>query len=50
MGEALIDPDTGANLGSDEQETGKGEVTEVQEKFAIMRFTGTARPKDTIRR
>ena len=50
LGEALIDPDTGANLGADEKETGKGEVTEVQEKFAIMRFTGTAAAKDTIRR
>jgi curli biogenesis system outer membrane secretion channel CsgG len=50
MGEALIDPDTGANLGADEKETGKGEVTEVQEKFAVMRVTGTAQAKDTIRK
>jgi curli biogenesis system outer membrane secretion channel CsgG len=50
VGEALIDPDTGANLGSDEKETGKGEVTEVQEKYAIMRVTGSAAAKDTIRK
>ena len=50
MGEALIDPETGANLGADEEETGKGEVTDVQDKFAIMRFTGAAQAKDTIRK
>jgi curli biogenesis system outer membrane secretion channel CsgG len=50
MGEDLIDPDTGAKLGADEEETGKGEVTEVQEKFAVMRFTGAAQAKDTIRK
>lgn len=50
MGEALIDPDTGANLGADEAETGSGEVTEVQDKYAIMRFTGKAEAKDAIRK
>ena len=50
MGEDLIDPDTGAKLGADEEETGEGEVTDVQEKFAIMRFTGAAQAKDTIRK
>jgi curli biogenesis system outer membrane secretion channel CsgG len=50
MGEALIDPETGANLGADETETGKGQVTEVQEKFAIMRFTGTAQAKGTVKK
>ena len=50
VGEELIDPDTGAKLGAEEKQTGDGEVTEVQEKFAIMTFTGTAKAKDTIRK
>jgi curli biogenesis system outer membrane secretion channel CsgG len=50
VGEALIDPDTGANLGADEAETGSGEVTDVQDKYAIMRVTGKAEAKDTIRK
>jgi curli biogenesis system outer membrane secretion channel CsgG len=50
VGEELIDPDTGAKLGAEEKQTGAGEVTEVQEKFAIMTFTGTAKAKDTIRK
>lgn len=50
VGEELIDPDTGAKLGAEEKQTGSGEVTEVQEKFAIMTFTGAAKAKDTIRK
>jgi curli biogenesis system outer membrane secretion channel CsgG len=50
VGEELIDPDTGAKLGADEKETGSGTVTEVQEKYAIITFTGTAKAKDTIRK
>jgi len=50
VGEALIDPDTGAKLGAEEKQTGTGEVAEVQEKFAIMTITGTAKAKDTIRK
>jgi curli biogenesis system outer membrane secretion channel CsgG len=50
VGEELIDPDTGAKLGAEEKQTGSGEVTEVQEKFAIMSFTGAAKAKDTIRK
>ena len=50
VGEALIDPDTGQKLGADEKETGSGEVVEVQEKFAIITFTGTANAKDTVRK
>lgn len=50
LGEALIDPDTGANLGADESETGSGEVTDVQEKYAIIQFTGAAEAKDTVRK
>jgi curli biogenesis system outer membrane secretion channel CsgG len=43
LGEALIDPATGMNLGSTEKETGSGRVTEVQERFSIMSIvTGTA--------
>ena len=50
VGEELIDPDTGAKLGAEEKQTGTGEVAEVQEKFAIMTVTGTAKAKDTIRK
>ncbi len=49
-GEALIDPDTGAKLGSDERQTGNGAVIEVQGKFAVINFTGAAKAKDTIRK
>ena len=34
VGEALIDPDTGAKLGASEKQTGNGAVVEVQDKFA----------------
>src|SRR5229473_2655143 len=50
VGEALIDPDTGAKLGADERQTGNGAVVEVQSKFAVINFTGAAKPKDTIRK
>jgi hypothetical protein len=50
VGEALVDPDTGAKLGADEKRTGDGSVIEVQEKYAIMQFTGKAAAKDTIRK
>jgi curli biogenesis system outer membrane secretion channel CsgG len=50
VGEALIDPDTGAKLGASEKQTGNGAVVEVQDKFAIIQFTGTAAAKDTIRK
>jgi curli biogenesis system outer membrane secretion channel CsgG len=50
VGEALIDPDSGAKLGADEKQTGNGSVVEVQDKFAIMTFTGKAIAKDTIRK
>ena len=50
LGEALIDPDTGAKLGADEKQTGNGAVVEVQEKFAIIEFTGQAKDKDTVRK
>ena len=49
-GEDLIDPDTGAKLGSTEQATGTAEVVEVQDKFAIVTFTGTAKPKSIVRK
>ncbi len=49
VGEALIDPDTGAKLGASEKQTGNGAVVEVQDKFAIIEFTGAATAKDTIR-
>ena len=50
LGAALIDPDTGASLGAPEKQTGSGAVVEVQEKFAIIEFTGQAKDKDTVRK
>jgi curli biogenesis system outer membrane secretion channel CsgG len=50
IGEALIDPDTGAKLGADERKTGNGSVVEVQTKFAVINFSGTAKAKDGIRK
>jgi curli biogenesis system outer membrane secretion channel CsgG len=50
VGEALIDPDTGAKLGASEKQTGSGAVVEVQDKFAVIQVTGTAAAKDTIRK
>ena len=50
LGEALVDPATGAKLGADEKKTGDGAVVEVQAKYAIMTFTGKAAAKDTVRR
>jgi curli biogenesis system outer membrane secretion channel CsgG len=50
VGEALIDPDTGAKLGASEKQTGSGAVVEIQDKFAVIQFTGTAAAKDTIRK
>jgi len=49
IGEELVDPVTGAKLGAEEKQTGTGIVTDVQEKFAIMNVTGTAKAKDVIR-
>jgi curli biogenesis system outer membrane secretion channel CsgG len=49
-GEALIDPATGANLGAPEKHTGSGVVTEVQDKYSIIKITsGTASAKSIIR-
>ena len=50
VGEALVDPDTGQVLGVDESETGHGEIVEVQNRFSIMTFTGTANAKDVVRK
>ncbi len=41
MGEALIDPDTGANLGADKTRIGVITVTKVQPKFSIATFEGS---------
>ena len=49
-GEAIVDPDTGQALGSSEKQTGTGQVTEVQERFAIITFSGAAKVKDTARK
>jgi curli biogenesis system outer membrane secretion channel CsgG len=50
-GEALIDPATGANLGSAEKHTGSCTVTSVQDKFSIATLDGasTATVKSIIR-
>jgi curli biogenesis system outer membrane secretion channel CsgG len=50
VGDAIVDPDTGMSLGADEKQTGAGAVTEVQERFAIITFTGAAKVKDTARK
>jgi hypothetical protein len=50
VGEALIDPDTGVKLGADEKKTGDGSVIEVQDLFAVIQYTGTAKAKDTVRK
>lgn len=50
VGDALVDPDTGAKLGADEKQTGAGDVVEVQPKYAIVQFTGKAIAKDTVRK
>lgn len=50
IGEALVDPDTGQVLGVDESEIGEGEIVEVQDRFSVMTFTGTANAKDTVRK
>jgi curli biogenesis system outer membrane secretion channel CsgG len=50
IGEALIDPDTGAKLGASEKQTATGSVVEVQDKFAVIQFNGKAAAKDTVRK
>lgn len=44
-GEALIDPETGMNLGSEETQVGAVEVVQVQDKFSIARSTGGGMPR-----
>jgi len=46
----LVDPVTGAKLGSEEKQTGTGVVTDVQEKFAIMTVTGSATAKSVVKK
>jgi curli biogenesis system outer membrane secretion channel CsgG len=50
VGEALIDPVSGASLGADEKQTGTAAVSEVQERYAIVTLNGTATPKDVLRK
>lgn len=50
VGEALIDPDTGAKLGADEKQTGNGAVIDVQPQYAIITFTGAGKARDTVRK
>ena len=44
-GEALIDPETGISLGSEESEIGAVEVTQVQDKYSIGRLAGGKMPR-----
>jgi curli biogenesis system outer membrane secretion channel CsgG len=50
LGEALIDPDSGAKLGADEKQTGSGAVLEVQPLYSIISLTGSGQAKDTVRK
>lgn len=50
LGEDLIDPDTGARLGSTEAQIGTAEVIEAQDKFAIVRVTGKVEARSLVRR
>jgi curli biogenesis system outer membrane secretion channel CsgG len=50
VGEPLIDPDTGQVLGTDETTTGEGQVVEVNDRFSVMTFTGTAQASDVVRK
>ncbi len=50
VGEELKDPDTGQVLGVEESETGEGVVSEVQERFSIMTFTGKAAAGSKVRK
>jgi curli biogenesis system outer membrane secretion channel CsgG len=50
VGQAIIDPDTGQALGAPTKQTGTGEVTEVEERFAVIKFTGVVKVKDTARK
>lgn len=50
MGEPLIDPASGMNLGATEERVGTGVVTEVQELFSIITVTGTAAAADVIKK
>ena len=50
LGEALVDPDTGQVLGQDEKTTGSGKIVEVQERFSIMEFTGSAKAKGKVKK
>lgn len=50
VGQAIIDPDTGQALGAPQKQTGTGEVTEVEERFAVIKFTGVVKVKDTARK
>lgn len=50
VGEPIVDPDTGQTLGADETQTGEGTVSEVQERFAVITFTGKASVRDVVRK
>jgi curli biogenesis system outer membrane secretion channel CsgG len=50
VGEALIDPVTGANLGAEQTQTGTATVTDVQPKFAIALATGKVDAKAVLRK
>jgi curli biogenesis system outer membrane secretion channel CsgG len=50
VGEELRDPDTGQVLGVEESTTGEGTVSEVQERFSIMAYTGKAAAGSKVRK
>ena len=50
VGEALVDPDTGQVLGTDETSTGQGQIVEVKDRFSIMTFTGAAQASEVVRK
>jgi len=50
MGEPLIDPATGMNLGAVEEQVGTGVVVDVQERFSIIEVTGQAAAADVIKK
>jgi curli biogenesis system outer membrane secretion channel CsgG len=50
MGEPIIDPATGMNLGAVEEQVGTAVVVEVQERFSIVTVTGKAAANDVLKK
>lgn len=47
LGEAMVDPDSGMNLGAEKEKAGTVTVTKVQPKFSIAKFEGA--PSGTVK-